>query len=160
MATAFERAPEVERIARELIAEHHTHLVEARIAYLFRLGDWTQLGQTVAGKGVKLGARERFLVEADFVVIINVGFWRQLAPVHRKALVDHELCHCGRHAEDGPAGSPRWELWPHDIEEFRAVIGRHGLWRPEVEEMAATMAEASRQLPLARAKAANGGDGS
>lgn len=43
----------------------------------------------------------------------------------RAALVDHELCHCG-----GTYG--QWTMKKHDVDEFMAIIVRHGLWLPDL----------------------------
>lgn len=55
----------------------------------------------------------------------------------RRALVDHELCHCRLEGDDP-------EIVPHDIEEFNVIIQRHGVWLPSMEDTS----RAFRQEPL------------
>lgn len=148
MAAEFDYASEVREIAREIIQQHHSHLVEAHIVYLFRDGGWESRGRTIYGKAYKLSGREKFLSDdADFAIVINKEAWLGLQPHQQKALVDHELCHCGKNGEDED-GNPIWCLWDHDVEEFRAVIDRHGLWAPDVRKFAETAAPHVKQQTL------------
>jgi hypothetical protein len=50
--------------------------------------------------------------------------------MQRVALVDHELCHFGREEDD--KGNRSWVLVSHDIEEFKGIVERWGLWRPDL----------------------------
>jgi hypothetical protein len=45
----------------------------------------------------------------------------------RRALVDHELTHCGQKVNGG------WYVVGHDLEDFAAVVRRHGLWNENVK---------------------------
>jgi hypothetical protein len=136
MGASFKFADEeVKLIARDLIRQYHTHLINARIIYLFREGDWDSQGKLVFAKAHKLGGREQFLTEANFAIVINEKVWQRLNTAQRTALIDHELCHCGINGED-KEGNPRWTIWAHDLEEFRAIVNRHGLWRPDVQQFA------------------------
>lgn len=56
----FEPAPEVEQIARQLIAQYHNHLINANIRYLFRL----YTGMTRAKKRLVLVGDERAVKRA------------------------------------------------------------------------------------------------
>lgn len=57
-------------------------------------------------------------------------------------IVTHN-CHCAvKHTK---AGEPRWFIQGHDLEEFRAVIERHGLWQPDVVDFGRVVQEV---LPL------------
>lgn len=73
---------------------------------------------------------------------LDVNEWNLLTDSQRRALVDHELCHCG--VKDPGADEPEWTLRAHDIEEFKAVIERHGFWKSDVREFS----EAAHQLKL------------
>lgn len=54
-----------------------------------------------------------------------------LSDEQRVALVDHELYHfrVDRNDDDDVVLSIR----PHELEEFAAVLARHGLWRPDIQ---------------------------
>ena len=144
----FPRAPELERIARRYIEQYHPHLANARIIYLFRTTPWTSKGKVVYGRAYKLSGWQAEHLKADFVIIINLEVWRRLSPRQREALVDHELCHCG--VEVDADGYPRlrggeyvWKLWGHDLEEFKAVVERHGMWLRDIEEFQLALGQTS-----------------
>lgn len=131
----FAPAPEVEFEARVLIEVYHERLAQARIKYLFRTESWTSKGRTVYGKASKASERDRAIHGYDFIIVINRGVWRDMTPDQRKALVDHELSHCIL-TENGS-----WGIADHDVQEFKQVIDRHGLWAPDLKGFA----EAVRQ---------------
>lgn len=138
-------AIEPKDIATDLIAEVHQHLRPARILYLFTTQKTLKCDAVVLGKAKKLSAKERFLSSGNesiedgyhFVITFDVNEWKDLTEAQRKALVDHELCHCG-------IGANGWRLKGHDVEEFQAVIERHGFWKRDVRAFGA----AAQQLPL------------
>jgi len=132
----FDDAYEVEMIARKCIGKHHGHLVEARIKYLFREGPWSSKDRTTWGRALKVTARERHLTDYDFCVVINSKVWRLLEQHQKTALIDHELSHCGRKADDDKDGNPIWYEVSHDIEDFAAAVRRHGLWSEDVRKIA------------------------
>lgn len=153
MSIEYKRAPEVEEIANELIAKHHTHLVNERIEYVFRSTVQKQGGKEIWGKARKISGLNAFLsrslrdtemtIEAGdnvvafdpsedyFVIEIAGDVWKFLKPEARVALVDHELTHCGVDWDD--EGKKRLVLYPHDLEEFAEVVRRHGLWRQDIK---------------------------
>jgi hypothetical protein len=137
--TAYSPAPEVERIAKKLIAKYHRHLNGEEIRYVFRDEHANSKGKVVAGKARLIGGFTAWLAssepmtemqEADkfFVIEIAADVWNALGDDQRTALVDHELCHCVIDVEKSQLG-----LIGHDVEEFADVLARHGLWRPEIE---------------------------
>lgn len=117
-------------IAEVLIDVHHPELAPARLAVLFKQ-------QMAHGERLRLGSMRRaagllgFLGDVDFVMLVNWKAWRVLGAVQRVALIDHELYHAGLDAKG------RWTLIHHDVEEFAAVVGRWGLWRPDLVTFAA-----------------------
>jgi hypothetical protein len=58
-----------------------------------------------------------------FVVTVWEKGWESLEGDLQRAVVDHELCHLG--VESTKEGYRR-VLKPHDVEEFQAIIDRHG----------------------------------
>lgn len=151
MATTITRAHEVERLAQPIIAAHHPHLADARILYCFTTAKRVRQGQTVYATAQKLAPLARFLSAdmedseqgADFLILVGSEAWASLTAPQKKALVDHELCHLSLTAPD-ENGEGDWTMVGHDLEEFAAVVERHGLWMPSVRDMAETM----RQLTL------------
>jgi Putative phage metallopeptidase len=70
-----------------------------------------------------------------FLIELPLDVWNALPADSREALLDHELCHC-LVDEDPQTGALKPKLAGHDLEEFVAVVRRHGLWKPDVEAMA------------------------
>jgi hypothetical protein len=139
MSTSYYVAPEVERIAEKLIEQHHRHLLDVPIRYLWRDKAASSKGKVVLGKARKVTGLPAHLVhlalkdeppeEVEFFVLeIAADMWQTLTEAQRVALVDHELCHLGTAGAD-----ERLIVRGHDLEEFSAVVERHGLWRPAIE---------------------------
>jgi hypothetical protein len=145
MTATITPAPEVQQIADELIPQYHPHLEDALLLYVFTDQQRTRNGKQVLGTASKLSAKERYLLQAAaplhpqdlpdlrpaFLLMFAGALWPQLTEAQRVALVDHELMHCGA---DGA-------LVPHDVEEFAAIIQRHGLWTPDVQAFAVAVQE-------------------
>ncbi len=127
MSETWEVAPQaVIDIAEELIIECHEHLSNANIGFLFREKAIVSRGVKTLGKAIKVSDRDKVNSELDFIIWISSEDWfadRENAGSWRRALVDHELCHC-RFDES----KETYYIRPHDIEEFNEVIERHGIW--------------------------------
>jgi hypothetical protein len=151
VTVTYTRAPEVEKIANRIIPKHHPHLIAVhKIDYVFRSEAAQTGGKIVAGKTRKIGGLNAFLtlgaaaeegrpdgdtpaVEPFFVVEIAADIWGILTPSQREALVDHELCHCTTGINE--QGEVVLKTRAHDVEEFKAIVERHGLWQPELEDL-------------------------
>lgn len=156
MSTTYSPAPQVRDIADDLIADHHPDLAELEIRYIFREPAAKSKGKVVYGKARKVTGLNAYLGQgykdhepvADrddtfLVVEIAADEWLTLTPAQRIALVDHELCHFTVEYDDD--GNRAVNVVGHDLEEFRDVVARHGLWRPEVRAFTDT---AVKQLSL------------
>lgn len=150
--TRYAPAPEVAETAAELINEHHSVLSVAPILYVFRAPALRTRGRVVLGTARKITGLAAFLadlaageVEDDidlddadvepedrsfFVMEVAFDEWARATAEHRRALVDHELCHFAIDDEGQLA------IRGHDLEEFTAVVERHGLWRDDVRRFA------------------------
>lgn len=142
MTVTYSDAGAVRFIAHRLIAEHHTHLTDVRIEYVFRSKAATSRGAEIWGKARKLTGLNAWLatpeddrpepddadgVEPFFIIEIAQDIWNILDTAQRDALVDHELAHCRIEYTDKGA---ELALANHDVEEFEAILKRHGFWRP------------------------------
>lgn len=134
----FADAAQPRAMAKPLIGAVHQHLAPAKIAYLYR-EDMERRGRLVLGKASKAAGVLAYLSGFDFVLVFNWKAWAQLTPPQRIALVDHELAHC----EMGETG---WALVAHDVEEFRSIVGRWGLWTPDLREFHLTASHAQTDL--------------
>lgn len=146
VALTYELAPPVQAIAATLIQEYHPHLQNKRVVYIFRSrhaksGRRIVMGRAKIvsglnaflalneyGEGIKENVLGEHVTEAPdpfFIIEIAKDIWANLDHEKRKALVDHELSHCGIAGE-------KICIIPHDCEEFIAIVRRHGLWVPDL----------------------------
>jgi hypothetical protein len=148
--TSYTTAPAVERIAEKLIEQHHRHLLDVPIRYLWRDKAASSKGNVVLGKARKVTGLPAHLVhlvrkdeppeEVEFFVLeIAADMWQTLTEPQRVALVDHELCHLGVEIPERADADRKLVIRGHDLEEFAAVVERHGLWRPAIETFRAAV---------------------
>lgn len=108
-------------MANELINKYHTILKHANIGILFKDEAPVNKGKTTLGKAVKVSDRMKVYTGLDFIIWLAWDEWERMDDARRYAQLDHELCHC-------VMGTNGWAIRPHDIEEFTAVIERHGFY--------------------------------
>jgi hypothetical protein len=161
MAVRYTPAPSVAATAAELISAHHQRLLDyghIRIEYVFRSEHANSNGKAVWGRARKITGLNAYLasnepddeeeIEPFFVIEIAADIWEALDGAGRRALVDHELSHCN--VVEGDDGTVKLGLVAHDLEEFEAIVRRHGLWRSDVASFAKVAADhiEDRQLRL------------
>ena len=128
----IEASPDVIETAQELIASHHPHLADVRIVFMCRSEPALASGKTVYGNTQKVNAQMRLLLDdADFIIWVSRHEWENKTRAWRKALMDHCLCHC-QVIDDGEKTT--YAIRPHDIEEFHAVISRHGAYTLDIQQ--------------------------
>lgn len=134
-ALTTENAPEVYRLIADLVKKHHaSDLADARVGAMYVYDVKPDRDEkTWWGKARKVAPKEQEYHRHDFVIELNYDVWRTLLPEQQRAVMDHELCHCGRaETEDGESV---YYLRKHDLEEFSEIVERYGVkWRPAVEE--------------------------
>ena len=54
-----------------------------------------------------------------------------MQPMQREALIEHVLCHIDKDWDK--EGNPKYSLVGHDLEEFSAVVQRHGMWMNDIK---------------------------
>lgn len=153
--TTYRPAPAAERIAKELIPQHHEHLTPCEIRYLFIDPIPRSHGKSTMGRARKVSGLNAYLLAQPgldpeiahdrleggdfelFVIEFAETIWNELDDRQRHALVDHELSHCW--AGEDHQGRYRLSMRGHDVEEFRTVIERHGIWKPDIEAFARTV---------------------
>ena len=125
MGVEYTKAPEVEVLANAMIESFHEHLKKANISYVYvdqarHMSD----GRTILGQAAKRNKLDKLLSERkeDFVVIISKDRWEKMTEEERRALVDHELCHCGIMVDAN--GKEKFVLRGHPIEEFPENLKR------------------------------------
>ena len=117
----------------------HEHLKAARIAMAWNLS-WKPDAdkRLVLGKCKKASDLDRQLHRFDFVILLNKEVWEKSLESFgnklKRALIDHELCHA-QVALDGDGNVKKdedgricYRIRGHDLEEFREIVERHGVW--------------------------------
>jgi hypothetical protein len=151
----YRAAPEVKAIGQEIVREHHEHLLNTRIEYVFGDSVGNSGGKEVWGRARKKSGLDAMFAERHiprnydqydmvlgfFIIEIAEPIWLQLSMQHRRALVDHELCHCEVDFETG-----KLKIRPHYVEDFPQILRRHGLWKADLQVFGAAAAEAHQQL--------------
>jgi len=132
-------------IMREARDRWHENLRAARIALAWRKGlKRDKDGLLMLGKCIKVSDLQKELREFDFIILLNKEVWEapSFTPEKKQALLDHELCHADVALDKDfepkldERGRRIWRIRKHDIEEFRAVVRRHGCYKRDLEEFA------------------------
>lgn len=138
----------------------HAHLAENEITFgwLMRTEPKVKAGKTVLGSihdtktMAQGGFKDLFAMLLgrllgdlpDYIVVLDLEFWKAANETQREAVVWHELAHC-QHALD-QYGAPRFDrdgmpvyaLVAHDIEAFRSEVERFGAWTSDIAEFIAS----------------------
>lgn len=141
----YRRAEEVQKVADELMQQHHEHLLGLRVTCLFIDKVPKSKGRELWGRVKKISGLPAFLAgDPDhlpefygdepfdfFVIEIAEEAWQGLTTKGRRALVDHELSHMDIQADE--EGRVSLVIVDHDVAEFEAVLRRWGLWNQSVK---------------------------
>lgn len=127
------KAEEPEEIAKVLVPKFHSHLATAKLAFLFRTKARANGTKIVLGTASRMSDKLKALADFNFIIEIGYDEWRGLDSLQKTALVDHELCHCAGE-EDEQNGEMKWKVAPHDVEEFREIVGRYGFWKSDLKD--------------------------
>ena len=131
----FDRAETVETLAKSIIAQYHTHLINCKIAYVYRNKPMKSGGRVLFATAQKCNALTRDLCKIsggegfDFIVIINYEAWNLLTDNQKNAVIDHTLCHCL--TDELENGDVKLSIAPHEINEFSTILDH---WGPEIFE--------------------------
>ena len=126
---------------------HHYHqgIRKAKIALMWLLKVKPDKdGHLLLGRCKKATDFQRELADFDFVILLNKEMWEHPKFGHKrqKALLDHELCHAFSvydregHRIKNVRDKYVFRTRKHDIEEFREIVERHGLYKADLEEFA------------------------
>lgn len=132
----------------EIVAGYHEDLAQAVIGLAWNLTWKPDVdGRVQIGKCKKSSDLDRELMDFDFVIVLNREFWQEklVEDNQRRALLDHELCHGALKfdADGEPVEDERerkvYRTKKHDVEEFTAIIERHGCYKRDLEQFAAAL---------------------
>jgi hypothetical protein len=131
-------------IAAVLIRALHDDIrnAELRCVYRKKLADRDRVRLAQASR---VGGKLQFFAQFDLLIEVNWEEWVYLTDERKIALIDHELCHFSLEIDD--EGKQKYVMLSHDIEEFRAIVDRWGLWKPDVQRFAMSI-ERGRQLDI------------
>jgi len=133
------------RLLAELVTAYHEDLASARITLAWCTSWQPDIdGHVTIGKCKRSGDLDRELAQFDFVILLRRSFWldTRVSDAQRAALLDHELCHAGVKLDrrGDPAVDDRgrivYRTRKHDIEEFTAIVARHGCYKADLEAFA------------------------
>jgi hypothetical protein len=153
---------EIRGLVKSLLATvaQHKELKPAKIAIAWMIRvKANKDGQVTLGKMKKASELDRELHGFDAVLILNEEHWRILQDPQRLALVDHELCHLAPSLDpntldqrEDAHGRKLWRIRKHDLEEFRDVVSRNGLYKSDIADFVRA-AQETKVLPLFPAEA-------
>lgn len=139
MAVYTEVTPDVLGLAADIISHYHPELLDAKIGFIFQDEASKKLGKIVLGNAAKVTDKQQVAgLDLDYIITIAKDMWDSLEPIQKRALIDHELCHC-----DYTTGEAK--MRGHDIEEFDCIIQRYGLWKPDLVKFGQTVMQ--QELP-------------
>lgn len=123
----YSDAEVVKALAGGVIANYHPELATARLRFIFVDTASKKGGLPVLGKARKVAGALEYLLELDFLIEIAADQWNDMGQEQREALVDHLLERCTGE-EDEKTGEMKWTLREPDVQEFSAILRRHGAW--------------------------------
>lgn len=132
-----------------LVSAHHPDLAGARIALAW-CTSWNPDvdGRCTLGKMRRASDLDRELAQFDFIMLLRRSFWldTRVTDEKRAALMDHELCHAAVKIDPrtneptiDERGRTVYRMRKHDLEEFSAIVERHGLWTSDLERFYAAL---------------------
>lgn len=142
----------------------HPELDEAQIALAWRKAlKPDKDGHLILGSCVKVSDLNKELKPFDFIILLNQEVWQdpQFTREKKLALLDHELCHAAPvfdaegHQKEDERSRRVWRTRKHDIEEFKAIVARHGCYKRDLELFAEALLKGRRQ-PLFATDSAEG----
>jgi hypothetical protein len=139
----------------------HDDISEAAIALAWQTNlSPDKDGHLILGKCVKASDLQREFSAYDFIILLNREVWDdpEFTDDKKRALVDHELCHAAAATDDAGAryderGRRVFRCRKHDIEEFYAIVQRHGCYKRDLELFAEVLMN-QRKTPLFESNAA------
>lgn len=138
---------EVLDLVREIVEEHEPHLSELSLAVLFWKESPQKGSKLVLGQAKKVTKEYQALgFDHDFIIFISMPQFYNMNEQQQRALIHHELLHCGYDDEDEKA-----YIVPHDFEEFDKILKLYGFWWPMAEKTVEAVQVALPMMELQRA---------
>lgn len=122
----YAAAPELNGPLSRAINEYHPYLKDAKIACMFRSGNWQVKDAVQLGKAVVAPPAWRSLTGYELLLIVNEALYRSFSDKQKMAQLDHILSYIKEPAA-GKHGAYTYSLRDHDIREFSGVVNRHNI---------------------------------
>ena len=149
MARTYSIADKVKRIAEsKVIPSWHPEIAQLKIKYLFT-DEMFDKNRELLAKIKKASGLELFLSECSLLLMVNYPAWERMDAKQRLALIDHELCHVK--VDVDKAGQVSFKMVSHDVEEFEAVVKRHGLWKRDLMDFQMSLSLADNVERISKA---------
>lgn len=127
----------LQKLAENLIANHHPEIATAKIGYYFVGGGLgKKAGKDLLGKVQKVSGFWNNYSGFDFILFIDEANWANLDDQTKVALIDHYL-ECITGEEDEKTGDMKWVRREPDVNEFTSILKRRGSWHPDLAEFIA-----------------------
>ena len=134
----WERQPLIEKLVTELVEKYHAHLTRARIIVLGKPKASKTHGKVNVAKArratpaIQALLRDASGVDVHYLIEVGMDAWDGQSARQKRAILDHELHHfTGMEVDD--KGREKWGLRGHDVQEFTAVVRRHGAYHADLE---------------------------
>jgi hypothetical protein len=143
----------------EMVAGTHDDLKDAKIAVAWMLDVKADRdGHLKLGACKKATDLDREFRDFDLVIMLNSAAWKSFDPKRKLAVIDHYLCRAA--VSEDKNGDPIFDERDRkcyrprrpDIEEFKGVISRHGLYMNDLVDFF----RAASETPLFNAAEKNG----
>lgn len=138
----YEVDPRVEELAQRLVEKYKlwdSFPKKPNVIYLLRKGPWRVGDREKLGECSRATGKWKFLTNVDFVIVLNKDFWTSF-PESREPLLLHELLHIGGKMTTYAGKEEwKWQIVPHDIEEFVTVVKDYGAWNAELTQFVASL---------------------
>lgn len=120
--------PEFEAMAAELIQSkeplRNIRQSNVKIAFLESEHELKKAGKLVLGQCEKIAEKYKWAIPYDFTVTLFAPNIERLTDGQIRIVLYHELLHVGVEFD---GNEEIYSIVPHDIEDFREIIGTYGL---------------------------------
>lgn len=111
-------------LADNVIKEEKLEIEPARIRYELV---YPSIDKITIGKCSLLAPHIRFIAKCEFIIQFSGEIWDVISDATRRIIMWHELCHVGVVYND-KSGTFEYSCIDHDINEFRSINERHGVY--------------------------------
>ncbi len=123
MATKyFTDAPEVQRIAGEVIKEEGLNLRGATVTYL---AVNPYISKTIVAKCIKTAKELEYYSKCDYLIEVSAEVWQQLTDEDKYRIVHHELLHIDPEWDE-KTDATNFTLRKHDLQDFKEIVNKYG----------------------------------